>query len=103
MEQEGEMSDQIEIEEYDCEVRLLTEEEQKQMEALEAQRRKASIPLYDVAPVRHGRWINLNKDGDSRFMCSCCLWKEYVPTCNGEPTIWDYCPNCGARMDVGQE
>lgn len=46
---------------------------------------------------KHGYWIRLN--GDSRFMCSVCKGKENVPTCNGEPTIWDYCPNCGVRMD----
>ena len=49
------------------------------------------------AEIKHGHWIRLN--GDSRFMCSVCKWKENVPTCNGEPTIWDYCPSCGARMD----
>jgi len=56
-----------------------------------------SVPPADVEPVRHGRWERLV--GDSRFMCSVCKCKEDVPTCNGEPTIWDYCPSCGARME----
>lgn len=51
----------------------------------------------EIQRVKHGRWIRRN--GDSRFMCSVCKCKENVPTCNGEPTIWDYCPNCGAQMD----
>lgn len=49
----------------------------------------------DVAPVRHGRWIN----GDQ--YCPICkkdkfrgldadIWSDWKP---------DYCPNCGARMD----
>ena len=51
-------------------------------------------------PVRHGKWIWKGEDGDSRWMCSECKCKEYVPTCNGVPNIWNYCPNCGCRMDA---
>ena len=56
-------------------------------------------PTIDAVPVRHGTWIWKGEDGDSRFMCSVCQWKEYVPTCNGVPNIWQYCPSCGARMN----
>lgn len=53
-----------------------------------------------VYAVRHGHWIWMGEQGDSRYMCSVCKCKEEnVPTCNGEPTIWEYCPNCGAKMD----
>ena len=46
-----------------------------------------AIPAFDVVPVRHGRW-----DADmGGVWCSVC--GEYS---EGE---WDYCPNCGARMD----
>lgn len=52
--------------------------------------------IIDVAPVRHGRWI----DGDP--YCPICkkdkfrgldadVWADWQP---------DYCPNCGARMDI---
>lgn len=55
---------------------------------------------YELAVVRHGHWIWMGEQGDSRYMCSVCNCKEdNVPTCNGEPTIWEYCPNCGAKMD----
>lgn len=54
-----------------------------------------SVPNADVAPVRHGRWI----DGDP--YCPICrkdkfrgldadVWSDWKP---------DYCPNCGAKMD----
>lgn len=55
--------------------------------------------LPSAEPVRHGKWIWKGEEGDSRWMCSACLWREYVPTCNGVPDIWNYCPSCGARMD----
>ena len=45
-----------------------------------------------------GEWIK--PYGDSRFMCSICKSKENVPTCMGKPSVWDYCPNCGAHMAV---
>lgn len=57
------------------------------------------MPTVDAVPVVHGRWIDLKPQGDSRFMCTVCKWKEKVPTCMGEPTIWSFCPSCGARMD----
>ena len=52
-----------------------------------------SIPSADRP---QGEWIK--PYGDSRFMCSICKGKENVPTCMGKPSVWDYCPNCGARM-----
>lgn len=58
----------------------------------------SALSNKDLEPVKHAHWERL--EGDSRFMCSLCKWKETVPTCNGEPTIWEYCPSCGAKMDV---
>ena len=50
-------------------------------------------PSADVAPVRHGRWV----DTDSEFaQCSLCKYPVYA--------AWNqtnYCPNCGAKMDGG--
>lgn len=43
---------------------------------------------------RKAMWVRL--EGDSRFMCSVCKWKENVPTIMGEPDIWCYCPSCGS-------
>ena len=53
----------------------------------------ARIPSADVAPVRHGRWID---SGEGWVKCSVChAWDYY----DG----FDYCPNCGAKMDGGDE
>ena len=54
------------------------------------------MPTADVAPVRHGRWL----DGK----CTVCGWEEPdVCTWIGyDSEAWietPYCPNCGAIMD----
>lgn len=54
-----------------------------------------SIPAADVAPVVHGMWDSL--DGfKTRRVCSVCDWD--VPEYG---KFYSYCPNCGAKMEVG--
>ena len=45
--------------------------------------------------VKHGRWI-AQDNTFTRFMCSECKSKNHR-----ERT--DYCPNCGAKMDLKEE
>ena len=51
---------------------------------------------------KKGKWLLDNKSVyEMRFVCSECHESEVVPTI-GFTTykpIWDYCPNCGARME----
>lgn len=68
-----------------------------------------NAPAADVAPVRHGRWIDI--DGDpvpwDKYSPSCPLREAYCSEC-GEwlagsdeyPVIGLYCPKCGAKMDL---
>lgn len=66
------------------------------------------MPAADVAPVRHGRWIEDERTypgpGLKNNLCSVCgeiagSWKEGL-----EPgRKWAYCPNCGARMGKEDE
>ena len=54
------------------------------------------LPAADVAPVRHGKWID-NGVPDS-ILCGCSL-------CNfpcGAYTF-QFCPKCGAKMDLEDE
>lgn len=53
-------------------------------------------PAADVVEVRHGR--NLKDDTPSLFECSVCNWCSYDTLC-GDTEDYNYCPNCGARMD----
>ena len=61
------------------------------------------MPAADVAPVVHGRWI----DGAEDFTCGnhnaeCSICRCYV-SWDGCDEDFNYCPNCGARMDGGNE
>ncbi len=50
-------------------------------------------PTVDAVEVVHGRWL---KHHSNRYECSCC--KVHFITCRAKD--WNYCPNCGARMDL---
>lgn len=52
------------------------------------------IPAADVAPVRHGQWIEKEKYNFG-IMYDCSLCEDRILD-NGHH--WNYCPNCGARM-----
>ena len=63
------------------------------------------IPTADVAPVVHGRWISWEEAGNfvpspDRHECSVCHDAAQVLV-NGFELLSDYCPNCGAKMDGG--
>ena len=54
----------------------------------------------DVAPVRHGRWLDVREKrlfGEHYFLCSNCKSR------NGLMIPFNYCPNCGAKMDGGSD
>ena len=61
-----------------------------------------NIPTVDVTPVRHGRWICIRK-GYGEYECSVCHGEDsdcsdYYGT--HVVTEQDFCPNCGAKMDL---
>ena len=59
------------------------------------------FPAADVAPVRHGRWIEPPRlyYGAKQYECSLCysdtFWKKHSIT-----EKYPHCPNCGAKMDL---
>ena len=65
---------------------------------------KHYVPAADVQEVRHGRWVakimrkeNYNYGVPYEISrCSECL---YMLKNNGFVGRYNYCPNCGARMD----
>ena len=62
------------------------------------------MPAADVAPVRHGRWVETRitrYNGDkpyTQFAHSCSQCKYLNKKKKGWHT--NYCPNCGAKMDL---
>lgn len=65
------------------------------------------LPATDVEPVRRGRWISW-EDADNcipspnRHECSVCHDAAQVLVNNIE-LLSNYCPNCGAKMDLEDE
>lgn len=64
----------------------------------------------DVAPVAHARWIDIYESFETAE-CSRCH-SQFEVTFNGEANgaLWDgfnqfynYCPNCGAKMDLEED
>ena len=60
-----------------------------------------SVPAADVAPVRHGYDTRASR----YFHCSVCDY-GVADVYEDGPTLvferqkeWNYCPNCGAKMD----
>ena len=55
------------------------------------------VPSADVAPVRHGRWIEYGEPDEwKRFQ----TWYWKCSKCGAVGIEeWNYCPNCGAKMD----
>lgn len=70
-----------------------------------------AMPSADVAPVRHGRWIvgdSLpmhdiagNLSWGNWYTCNQCEFKTYA--IERHITQYNYCPNCGAKMDGGDD
>ena len=64
-------------------------------------------PTVDAVEVVHGRWENLGGHRKMDLRCSVCN-KRASNFVGGYEDWWDlwfpkYCPNCGAKMDGGNE
>ena len=54
------------------------------------------LPAADVADVVHGKWCDNGIAGSMLVKCSVCGFD-----CGANS--FSYCPNCGAKMDGGNE
>ncbi|MGN1368708.1 MAG: hypothetical protein ACI4WX_07565 [Aristaeellaceae bacterium] len=61
-----------------------------------------NAPTIDAEPVRHGRWLYnyyptvwYGHGEPPEWVCSECEERAY--------NTYDYCPNCGAKMDGGKD
>ncbi len=53
----------------------------------------------EAEPMKHGRWEQIVHPW---YECSECGERTAVVNLNGE-VVWNYCPNCGARMNEVEE
>ena len=53
------------------------------------------IPVEDVAPVKHGKWVEV-EDALVHGYCSVCNWEAILY--ETDVIYMNYCPNCGADM-----
>lgn len=61
-------------------------------DCIELANRIEALPMEDVAPVVHGRWVEYQIP--PIVCCSNCDWATDVKEKN-----FQYCPNCGAKMN----
>lgn len=53
------------------------------------------VPTVDAVPVRHGKWKKIR----GAINCSACKSSSWSMFFEDLVTSFNYCPNCGARMD----
>ena len=51
----------------------------------------------DVVEVRHGRWVSVQHK--LARVCSVCNRDEPYKFADVDADVYNYCPNCGAKMD----
>ena len=57
------------------------------------------FPSADVAPARHGQWVSVPHK--LARVCSLCNRDEPYKFADIDADVYEYCPNCGAKMDGG--
>lgn len=61
------------------------------------------FPAADAAEVKHGEWIEVQKENiwnDIVPVLECSACGKYTVGTRGIMTKSNYCPNCGAKMDL---
>lgn len=56
-----------------------------------------NFPAADVAPVRRGRWLDVDCFDIGFWQCSYC---GFLSEAIAAPKLYKYCPNSGAKMEV---
>ena len=56
-------------------------------------------PTIDAEPVKHGKWIYGNDFHWYTASCNRCGYQRRTDIKADRWNQWNYCPNCGCRMD----
>lgn len=74
------------------------------LRAAEILRESSETHAADVAPVRHGRWLTWEEKFPDRKILRKSALGVFCSKCgNHADNMSDYCPNCGAKMDEGND
>ena len=57
-----------------------------------------AAPAVDAVHVVHGQWLDCENYNDIRQCSECGLIRNIY-----KQEGWNYCPNCGAKMDGGAD
>lgn len=58
------------------------------------------VPAAEVAPVRHGKWKEVEDYNlDSYWRCSICKKEWWLEAGTPTENKMNFCPHCGAKMD----
>lgn len=67
----------------------------------------SKVPAADVEEVKHGKWLNFYNDFSVAECSECAECFEVSPDQDPEKEFFEafkefynYCPNCGAKMDL---
>lgn len=67
----------------------------------------SNAPTIDAEPVNHGRWIgdpdDYFDDLDDLDELQCSVCGAEFDNISNDVLGWNYCPNCGAKMDGGND
>ena len=61
-----------------------------------------NAPTIDAEPVVHGEWIIERSPVEAEIKCSECGY-SYIDADSYAKAEYNYCPNCGAKMDGGDQ
>ena len=74
------------------------------IDAVDCAKALENVPAADVVEVRRGYWVWVQYDANpeiGHFHCSLCYFM--LAAFNLARKHLNYCPNCGARMEKGEE
>ena len=58
-----------------------------------------NAPTVDAEPIKHGKWIYGNDFHWYTASCNKCGYQRSTDIKADRWNQWNYCPNCGARMN----
>lgn len=83
---------------------MIARSTQAEATLIEAILRTKAMPTADVVEVKHGEWKEIQRyePTDKAAINECSVCHDTIWMYDGERG-WNYCPNCGAKMDGGKD